>query len=402
MTQKLIQNLIHFLVALLSLFMISFLRPAFAGIDADKKHSDNPNLGEQYKSAAKELALWFKKEESEKKYSAESAEPDLGFYIENISFKDAYDLNYTANYGILVGSSRDWNIDGQLNKDDIIFEINGIRVKHRSHFENMLREKAIGDTINVKYFRDGQIFQKPLYIQSKQSSWDFPKRSLSEIKSQRGCGLGGAAYKPMYLSVDQTTLNNTLNSLGFNDLNNMSAVYHGFDFQGLVGNGYFVGGFGGWSKERQNTQINIDQDHLVSRNMKYRSGLGGVNFDKRYRLADRWILSSGLMIGGGGTQFEIDQLDGDIKWNQMDVDSVGSYNDYLKLKKNFFLVQPRVALMYRVLPVFWIKLEAGYMLSYSKNGWQTIVNDQKYDITDPAKDTSLNGLTISISPWFGF
>jgi len=72
------------------------------------------------------------------------------------------------------------------------------------------------------------------------------------------------------------------------------------------------------------------------------------------------------------------------------------------LKKNFFLVQPRVALMYRVLPVFWIKLEAGYMLSYSKNGWQTIVNDQKYDIADPAKDTSLNGLTISISPWFGF
>jgi hypothetical protein len=398
MTYKLIQNLIQFLVALLSLFMISFLRPALAGEDKDR----GPDLGNQYKRAAEELAGWFQKEVPADRVMTVETEPDLGFYLENISFKDAHDLNYSGNYGVLVGSSRDWDKEAQLHKGSIIFMVDGIRVKHRSHLEQLLQDKEIGDTLSVKYFSEGQIFQKPLSVQAKGGVWDFTKEYPDKTKLRDVRGLGGAAYKPIYLHLDNATLNDLFNTLGFNDLSSMSSLYHGFDFQGLVGNGNFVGGFGAWSRERQNNQATINNNISVTRNLKYRSGMGGISFDKRYRLSDRWIFSTGLLLGGGGTQFEIDQLSDDIDWQQLEADSLGSYNDYMRFKKRYCLLQPRVSLMYRVLPVFWIKVEAGYILSYSKNGWQNIVNDHKYDVSGPANETSLNGFTISITPWLGF
>jgi hypothetical protein len=106
------------------------------------------------------------------------------------------------------------------------------------------------------------------------------------------------------------------------------------------------------------------------------------------------------MLGGGGSKIEVYQTEQDIAWGN--IDSTSSYNSYLQFKKKYLLLQPRVALTYRVLPVFWIKIEAGYMLSYSNSGWRNILHDEKYDVAGPSNETSLNGLTISISPWFGF
>jgi hypothetical protein len=130
--------------------------------------------------------------------------------------------------------------------------------------------------------------------------------------------------------------------------------------------------------------------------------MGGAALDKRFRLGDRWMLSTGLMIGGGSTRFEIDQFEKTVEWQELGLDTTGSYNDYLQLQKKYTLLQPRIALMYRIMPIFWIKLEAGYMLSYSKNGWQQILNDNKHDLGGPVNDSSMSGFTVSISPFFGF
>jgi len=395
-----IRKFIQYLLIPLSILAL-YYRPALADEGQEFKEKHKYDLGKQYEIAAKELQSWFvgsRPIESESEKERE-LDPELGLYLDNVSFKDVYELNYPANYGVLVGGVREQRARLGLERGDVIFEIDGKPVKHLAHLEDMLADRAIGDSISIKYFRGGETYQNILLIPAKEElgvrSAKFDRRLM--LKSP---GLGGGSYRPMYLNADQSTVNNLFEELGAKSLSPLSSVYHGFELQGLIGDGYFIGGFGGWTGSTQQCSYAIDANIPVERNLRYRSGLGGVTLDKRFRAGDRWLLSYGLMLGGGGSKIEIYQTEQDIAWG--DIDSTSSYNSYLQFKKSYLLLQPHVALTYRILPVFWIKIEAGYMLSYSKSGWRNILYDEKYDVAGPSNETSLNGLTISISPWFGF
>lgn len=399
MTLNTIKKILHYLI--IPLITLSLFRPMFAENIFDAGGRKIPDLGDQYKQAAMELESWFKKNPIHINELDAIDQPNLGYYFDNISFKDAYKLNYSGSTGVIVSGSRSWNSTPVLQREDIVVKIDGVIIKNRSTLEDIIETKDVGDTITVEYFRHGETFTKAIPVLKKESSLDKDYMFIN-MAHKKSRGLGGGAYKPMFINADQASFNNLFESLGFNNLSEIDNLYHGFDLQGLVGNGYFIGGYGVWSGQQQHINYTIGSSIPVSRNLKYNSGIGGVSLDKRYRLADNWIASAGIMVGGGGTRFEIDQIENTIDWNQMDSDTSGSYNDYLQLGKKYLLLQPRVSLMYRVLPVFWIKIEAGYMLSYSKNGWQQILNENKHDITGPGNESSLNGFTISVSPWFGF
>ncbi|MBU1064646.1 PDZ domain-containing protein [bacterium] len=399
MTLNTIKKILHYLM--IPLITLSLFRPAFAKSRYGADGRENPDLEDQYKQAAGELESWFKKPSVYITETSITDQPDLGYYFDNISFKDADDLIYSGNTGVIVSGSRSWNTNPILQREDIIVNIDGVIIKNRSNFEDIIEAKNIGDTITVEYFRHGEIFSKKIPVLKKESTCDKDCLFIN-TPHKKSWGLGGAAYKPMFVNADQSGFNDLFGSLGFDNLSEINNLYHGFDLQGLVGNGYFIGGYGVWTGQHQSVNYTIDSSVPVNRNLKYNSGLGGVSLDKRYRLSDKWIASAGIMVGGGGTRFEIDQIENTVDWNQMDFDTSGSYNDYLQLKKNYVLLHPRISLMYRVLPVFWLKVEAGYMLSYSKNGWQQILNNNKHDIAGPGNATSLNGFTISVSPWFGF
>ncbi len=197
-------------------------------------------------------------------------------------------------------------------------------------------------------------------------------------------------------------MNDLLTDLGFKTLPDDYSVYHGFDLNGLVGDGFFVGGTGCWTRRNMNALYEVNPGVELTRSIIYSSGLGGVTLDKRLRLHDRLIISTGFMVGGGGTRMEIRQLDESIDWTDLEKMEEGFFNDYLELKKRYFVFQPRMAAMYRVLPVFWIRVEAGYNLSYSKEGWFTTVDENRFDIIGPARHSSMDGWTLSIGPWFGF
>ncbi|MDO9548942.1 MAG: hypothetical protein Q7J65_08285 [Candidatus Marinimicrobia bacterium] len=399
MTLNTIKKILHYLMILLITF--SLFSPVFAKSRFDADGQEKLDLVKQYKQAAGELENWFKRPSAYAIETTVSDQPDLGYYFDNISFKDAYELNYSGNTGVIVSGSRSWNTNPVLQREDLIIKIDGMIIKHRSHLEDIIDVKDIGDTMIVEYLRHNESFTKKMSILKKESNWDSESPFIIQ-PHKKSRGLGGAAYKPMFINADQAGLNDLFGSLGFDNLSEINNLYHGFDLQGLIGNRYFIGGYGVWTGQKQSINYTVGSSDQVNRNLKYNSGLGGVSLDKRYRLSDRWIASAGLMVGGGGTQFEIDQIENTVDWNQMDPDTNGSYNDYLQLRKNYVLLQPRISLMYRVLPVFWLKVEAGYMLSYSKNGWQQILNDNKHDIAGPGNETTLNGFTISVSPWFGF
>ena len=399
MTLNTIKKILHYL--LIPLITLSLFRPVFAEKRFDTDGRETPGLENQYKQAAKELESWFKKLSVYTSETSITDQSDLGYYIDNISFKDAYELNYSGNTGVIISGSRGWNKHPILQREDIVITIDGATILNRSNFEDIVEAKDIGDTITIEYYRHGETFTKKLPVFKKESTWNNDHLLIS-TPHKKSRGLGGAAYKPMFVNANQAGFNDLFGSLGFDNLSEINNLYHGFDLQGLVGNGYFIGGYGVWTGQQQSVNYTIDSSIPVRRNLKYNSGMGGVSLDKRCRLSDKWIASAGLMIGGGGTRFEIDQTETTVDWNQMDSDTIGSYNDYLQLKKGYVLLQPRISLMYRVLPVFWLKLEAGYMLSYSKNGWQQILNDNQHDIAGPGNETSLNGFTVSVSPWFGF
>lgn len=394
-----IRKFVQYLLIPLSILAL-YCHPASAEEGQKSRQLSDYHLGDQYRIAAKELESWFKgSRPSEELKKEREIDAELGLYLDNVSFKDVYELNYPANYGVLVRGSREEGAKCGLQRGDIIFEVDGKPVRYLAHLEDILANRIIGDSLSIKYFRGGETYQKVLLIPAKEVSEQ--RSSVFDRKAMlKSPGLGGGTYRPMYLYSDLSAFNNLFEGLGAKTLSPLNSVYHGFDFQGLIGDGYFIGGLGGWTGSTQQCSYTVGTNIPVERTLCYHSGLGGVTLDKRVRAGDRWLLSYGLMFGGGGTKIEIYQTEQDIAWSN--IDSTNSYNSYLQLKKNYLLLQPRVALMYRILPVFWIKIEAGYLLSYSKGGWRNILDDNKYDITGPDKETSLNGLTISISPWFGF
>jgi hypothetical protein len=383
---------------LLPFIMLTFFlaRPVWAGDFGENIEQ----WTDQYSIAAAELARWFQGEGVRRAVESDKPQAQLGLVLTNISFKDAYDLKYEAGYGVLVKGSRYNVVDQGLCRNDILMEMDGIEIQYLSNLEKMVAEKKIGDQVRIKYFRDGLIDEKTITIDGQ------PRRIKDPFTYQRlakkSAGIGGAAYKPMLITIDQGPLDDLLESLDFSALPLKASIYHGFDFQGLVGNGFFLGGVGTWTGSSELVVVTLDDQVKVTRDLRYRSKVWGVTLDKRKRLEDRWIVSAGLMLGGGRTSLQLYQVDGNFDWNELDQYPAVSFNDFVDLKKKYLLAQPRVALMYRVLPAFWLKLEAGYLLGYSAKGWKTYLDDSDFSIDGPSHDTALQGFTISISPWLGF
>jgi hypothetical protein len=58
--------------------------------------------------------------------------------------------------------------------------------------------------------------------------------------------------------------------------------------------------------------------------------------------------------------------------------------------------------MYRVNSWLGFRAEGGYMLSYSyHNGWNADLCGDAYEVEN-SPNTSFDGFTISVGPWFGF
>jgi len=71
------------------------------------------------------------------------------------------------------------------------------------------------------------------------------------------------------------------------------------------------------------------------------------------------------------------------------------------MKKKYFIFQPKVMVMYRILGWLAFRAEVGYMTSYSSKGWEVSRNGISIKGENPP-DMNMDGLTLSIGPWFGF
>ena len=118
------------------------------------------------------IPAWKLREATRELKEREGKETDFwtGLEVQGIESWMAYRLGYKSNEGVIVT-----NIDrgspaekAGIKTIDILFEINGTRITNprsiRNYFEN--RDLRVGDVLNLKLFREGQIIELSLKLEA--------------------------------------------------------------------------------------------------------------------------------------------------------------------------------------------------------------------------------------------
>ena len=351
--------------------------------------------------------------------------PFLGISVADLDFKEAYERHYNYNYGVLVSGVVDGTPADKagLRKGDIIMEFNGGKARYRDILKNMIDSKDVGDTVLAKIFRNEEIFTTTIRLEPRRirpdenmetsrkdieidteddDDWDDVEFHMDDIGLEEGFlsrGYGGGSWVPIYSMADLTKINDLIASLDFTKIPESGVLMHGGAGQGPIGKGWFIGGMGaGYSFERK-----ISPNDSTTRRLNFSTGMGGVTLDKRYRPSENFVIGPGMMIGGSSITMEVAQTEGSYDWNTLNQTIASDGNSYLKLEKSYFMVQPRITMMYRVLPWLAIRSQAGYLMGFSfKSGWDAKIGDETFDVKDAPDSNIYQGFTVSIGPWFGF
>lgn len=332
--------------------------------------------------------------------------PYLGIVTEDLTLNQAADLGYNKFYGIRItrvvpdSPAR----AHRLLPDDIIMEIEGQRIPNRRIFSNIVDSYNIGDTVEMKIFRNRQEMEIDFTFGSRHE-----RAVETEITRKPKIDVGsiGGSWIPVWYTPDVDDINELIENLGFSPIDDRGQFLNGGAGKINVGKGLFLGGMGvGYSLERRiQHEVVTGENGLtenVIRRLRYNVGYGGITLEQRIPLSRKLITSAGAMLGWGGTTIEVSQNTGDYDWFTLPQDLDSSVNNYLNLSKNHIFLQPKVELFFRLNNWLSIRGEAGYIISYSYHaGWNVDDAGDIYEVKG-SPDTSFDGMTISLGPWFGF
>jgi hypothetical protein len=351
-----------------------------------------------------------------------SETPKMGVFLSDLDFEDIYEMHYDYNYGVYVSGV---TFDGPaqkagIMKDDIIMEFDGQKVNFERHLVNLIKSKQIGDTVEVKFFRLGKIYETTVTLDTlKKPEKDIVITKSGEKKKKLSVGHGSGGWLPIWYQPDVTEFNTFLYKMGFEEetFSEDGFLIHGGGGMGNVGKGWFIGGMGAGFENEETAKHpwahyknGVMDTTMVTRTAKYAIGYGGVTLDRRFAFSRKLLCAVGFILGGGHNEFTIKQTDdnGDLpnfNFNDPNNLSVGydefyDYKSKLKIKSDFMVFQPRVTFTWRILDWLSFRTEVGYMLSYS-DGWKATWNGESVKL-DNAPDAKIDGLTVSLGPWFGF
>lgn len=333
--------------------------------------------------------------------------PKMGIFLSNMDFEDAYKMHYPYCYGVYVtGVTQDGPAQkAGITKGDIIMEFDGRKAKFESNLVKLIKSKNIGDEVQVKIYRDEEIFIADLTLSTlKPKEMTITKNGMKIKKKKKlSVGYGSGGWLPVWFGDNKfEDINYILDAYGFNGLDEKGILMQGGGGKGNVGKGWFIGGMGaGYSIDKKEGYI-TNSGNPVTRRIQLDLGYGGVTLDKRFALSKNLIGSLGFLLGGGGYDITVAQSDGDYSWDNLNGNLDNSDNNSITLEKSYILFQPKAMLMVRILPWLGIRSEAGYMFSHSfSEGWDANSVGDTFEIDD-SPNTSFDGYTISIGPWFGF
>ncbi|MCF7858168.1 MAG: PDZ domain-containing protein [Candidatus Cloacimonetes bacterium] len=344
--------------------------------------------------------------------SAKTSEvtPKMGLYFSDMDFEDAYQKHYPYCYGVYVAgvTQNGPSYKAGIVAGDIIMEFDGKITRFEKHLVTLIKSKNIGDEVKVKIFRDEEIVYANVKLDSltpASSSFTITKDGkVTKAAKKLSVGHGGGGWIPVwYIDNDKLRdLNYLLAEYGFNELDESGMLMHGGGGHGNIGKGWFLGGMGAGYSIDKKKGYQTASGESVTRRMSYSNTFGGVTLDKRIAFSSNLISSLGFMLGWGGHNLQISQTDGNYNWDSMNDDMDSAENNAVELEKNYILFQPKAALMLRILDWLSIRAEGGLMLSHSyTKGWDAVSCEDNFQI-DNSPETSYQGYTISIGPWFGF
>jgi len=329
-----------------------------------------------------------------------SGVPKLGLYLDDMSFKEAYETHYPENYGVMIDDViRGGNADrAGLRDGDIIMEFNGERVRYEDHLLRMRDSKKIGDTVSISFFRDERRMTTELtFYPSIEISEE--REEVSVMKKRLSPGYGGGLFEPVIIEFDFEGINDFLDVNGFDKITEPYVVAFGGGGMGNVGKGWFIGGMGAGFEKRQQVPVK-DSEGLITGQKLYKltSAFGGVTLNKKYPLfTERMVLDLGIMMGGGGTELIVSQTDGDLTWS----DNISGKNTYsIRFYKTYFAYRPSVGLLVRIKNWVGIHGSMGYLGTYAPDDKWT---ERPFNFTvGGASPVVPSGPSYTLGFWFGF
>jgi hypothetical protein len=347
--------------------------------------------------------------------------PKMGVYLADMDFEDAYKMHYPYCYGVLVkgivpgGPSQ----KAGIISGDIIMEFDGKKARFEDHLVKLIKSKNLGDEVEVKLFRDEEVLITKLVLSTltHEGKEGIVITKDGKKKKKLSVGFGGGGWLPIWFKPDVSEFNVFLGKLGFDEetFSEDGFLIHGGGGKGNVGKGWFIGGMGCGYENSETTKHDwihykngIEDTVKVSRKAKYKINYWGFTLDKRFALSRKFVTSLGFMIGWGHNSYKISQRDdngdiGNFDFNDpsQDLDDYYDYESIIKLKSDYILFQPKAMMMWRILNWLSMRAEVGYIGSYSIDGWTAKFNGESVQLENEP-DANMDGLTISIGPWFGF
>lgn len=378
------------------------------------------NIGERFEKWGEEMEEWGEQVEQSVKegkpimpippilfsenQKGYKSSPRFGLYLDDLDFEDVYEMHYPENYGVLIdGVIRGRNGDrAGLREGDIIMEFDGEKVLYEDHLLRMRNSKHVGDTAEIKYFRDEKVmttiltFYPPEELLGKDAEISDKKKKLSP-------GYGGGSFEPVYIDFDFAGINSYLQNNGFGKAFDGNLIVLGGGGMGNVGNGLFIGGMGAGFSKREQIPVRGDINQIIGqKRYQLDFAFGGVTVTKKFALfTKRLIFDMGVMLGGGGISLKVSQSDGDFSWE----DKIGDANNYsVKYEKGFFAYHPSVGLLIRIKNWFGIHGSVGYFGTYAFDDKWT---EKSFDFTvsgDSSGDSPAmpSGRSYSLGVWFGY
>lgn len=332
----------------------------------------------------------------------------FGLYLEDLSFPKAQSLNYKGTIGVLItGVVKDspaWQY--RLREDDIIVSLGNKEITNYATFEKVRKGLRAGDVVSIVVFRDGKSESFDMVIGARevdgtQKISGVPKQQVPGRK--KSPGYGGGSWVPLWIKTDIEDINRLIgaNGLGFSEIPEGFMLQQGLAGKLPIGRGFFLGGqITGYS---DGTRIVSPADPKYHLWMQYDRTLGGVTLDKRIPFTKNIIGSVGFMIGGAKHSLEFVNTDANFNWATMDSTITASNNTHIKLSKGYLIAQPKAELLVRILPWLGLRAEGGYVYGVNlRENWRAIgMGDEQYNIKN-SPNTSHNGISFSVGPWFGF
>ncbi len=360
--------------------------------------------------------------------------PFVGITYSDITLAEAAEIGYNYFYGIRLtsivsGSSAYYY---RLRTDDILMAINDDKIVKQDDLGKVLSYYRVGDHVKLKLFRDGEEIEKDFVFGTRDKIIDLDGNIVSE-KSETGetkvvkkksidYGDGTIAWMPTWYTPDVEDINKLLYGLGFEEetYSEDGIFMNGIGLKGNIGNGWFIGGqYTGFYNEKSTRHSwghadipnipTIDDSTQVQRKAQYWMRYGGLSFDKRFIISKSIYSEIGCMLTWGMNELKVTQnAASDVPDFDFDGDNLSDYmDDYYNISssidmKNYgFLAEPRISIGWRITDWLSFKAEAAYLYSVYMSGWEAQANGYAINILNKP-DTNMDGLTLSIGPWFGF